>query len=103
MYQKNIRTMRLYFILFIASWPILAYAIALPSDLTIATNPLIKLGIVVAGVAFIVWGKRIQMGCRKRGIDFMLTGTIAPGDTYCPGLAFYTAGWMFLAFANALL
>jgi len=103
MYQKNMRAMHLHFILFVLSWPVVAYAIALPSGLAVATNPLIKLGIVVAGATCIIWGKRIQMGCRKRGIDFMLTDTIAPGDTYSPGLAFYTAGWMFLAFANALL
>jgi len=103
MYQKNLRAMRLYFVFFVLSWPLLAYAIALPSSATVAVNPLIKLALVLIGVTSIVQGKFIQMRYRKRGVDFMLTGTVAPGDTYSPGLAFYTAGWLFLAFANALL
>jgi len=103
LYQRNVKAMRVYFLLFTASWPVIAYAIALPSSVLGATNPLIKASLVGMGVVFIIWGKLFLMANRKRGAAFLLTGNLAPADAYSPGLPLYTAGWFFLAFANALL
>jgi len=103
LYQKNRAMMRLFFVLFIGALVALAYAISLPSSAITATDPLIKFSIALIGATGIVWGKFVQMLLRKRGLEFIMTGTPSPADSYSPGLPLYVVGWIFLAFANALL
>ncbi len=102
MYKKNIMMMRFHLMFFIFSWTVTAYAISISSDV-VGANQLIKFAIALMGAAGVILGMILQMQYRKRGLDFIKTGKLSPGNSYSPGLPFFTAGWLFLAFANALL
>ncbi len=101
MYKKNVMMMRFHLIFFIAAWVVVAYAISLPSTL-VSVNQLVKFIIAFIGALGVVLGMILQMQYRKRGFDFIKTGELSLGDSYSPGLPLFTAGWLFLAFANAL-
>ncbi len=104
MYKKNIMMMRFHLAFFIFSWIVTAYAISLPLNVAVADkNQLIRFIIALMGAIGVILGMVLQMQYRKRGLDFVETGKLSPGNSYSPGLPFFTAGWLFLAFANALL
>ena len=102
MYKKNVMMMRFHLMFFIFSLTVMAYAISIPINV-VESNQLIKFTLALMGAAGMVVGMILQMKYRKRGFDFVRTGKLSPANSYSPGLPFFTAGWLFLAFANALL
>jgi len=102
MYKKNVMMMRFHLMFFIFSWVVLSYAISIPSSV-VDSNQMIKFTLALIGAAGVILGMILQMKYRKRGLEFIKTGKPSLGNSYSPGLPFFTAGWLFLAFANALL
>ncbi len=102
MYQKNVMMMRFHLMFFVASWVVTSYAISIPSNI-VDSHQMIKFILALIGAVGVILGMILQMQYRKRGLEFVKTGQLSPGNSYSPGLPFFTAGWLFLAFANALL
>ena len=101
MYKQDKKGMRNYLLMFIGAWVLIAYALALPA--AVWKPDLIKFGIAFLGAFGVVAGMIFQMIYRKRGFDYIKTGTPSPGNVYSPGLPLFTGGWLLLAFANALV
>ena len=102
MYKKDVKMMRAHLIFFIISWIFTAYAIAMPAYAFLPIHYK-RFFIALLGAFGVIYGMLLQMQYRKRGLKFIETGQPSPGNSYSPGLPFFTAGWLFLALANALM
>ncbi len=101
MYKKDQKLMRMFLIGFMLAWAVLAYAIAYS---TMHAQPnYLKLVIALIGAVGVIAGMIFQMKYRKRGFEFIETGTPSVGNVYSPGLPLFTGGWLLLALANALV
>ena len=102
MYKKDMNLMMIFLVFFMVAWGILVYAISLPSGAN-DVNQFIRFILGAMGAIGVIAGMIFQMKNRKRGFDFVKTGKTSLANAYSPGLPFFTAGWLFLAFANAIL
>ncbi|MEX0848881.1 MAG: hypothetical protein WD055_01495 [Candidatus Dependentiae bacterium] len=102
MYKQNEKLMRAFLIMFMFAWVCVAYSIAY-SVMHPYSPDYLKLVIALVGAIGVIAGMIFQMKYRKRGFDFIKTGTPSDGNVYSPGLPLFTGGWMLLALANALI
>lgn len=105
MYAKNTTMMRVHLIFFVVAWMITAYAISLPTAgmASASAGQWFKFIVGCIGALGVIGGMVLQMMYRKRGFEFITTGKPSAGNSYSPGLPVFTAGWLFVALANALI